>query len=107
MKTFAFYCPRCQRPIGKLQVEGVMLAIWWLDADGAVAKKWGVKTLKSGEDYLNLLSVSPSRPSATAQQTTITLTARQDTGQEQRIERSAVEVFAQVSQPEMQEWQIQ
>jgi hypothetical protein len=107
LSTFAFYCPRCQRPVGELRVEGDMLGIWWVGADGAPAKKWGVKTFRSGDDYLNLRSVSPERPSATPHQTTITFIVRQDNGQEQRVERSAVEVFAEVSQPKVQEWQIQ
>jgi hypothetical protein len=88
-------------------VEGVMLAVWWLDANGTPAKKWSLKTLKSGTDYLNLLSISPTRPSATNRQTTITFTASLGQGREQRIDKSAVEVFNELLRPEMQEWQIQ
>lgn len=106
LAAFAFYCPRCQRPTGALGVEGVMLAVWWLDADGAPSKKWALKTLKNGADYLNLVSVSPVRPSAATRPTIITFTASLGAGQPQRIEKSAVEVFEEVSRPEMQEWQV-
>ena len=106
LTIFAFYCPRCQRPVGELRVEGVMLAIWWLDAAGAPVQKWGVKALKSGADYLNLVSVSPSRPSYNDAGTIITFTANPPSGVQKRIELKAIDVFAEVSRPEMQEWQI-
>jgi hypothetical protein len=83
-----------------------MLAIWWLDANGNAKTKWGIRTLKSGAEYLNLLSVSPSRPSFIQAQTTIKFRARTVGGQEKPYELSAVDVFAEVSKPEVQEWQI-
>lgn len=110
LTTFAFYCPCCRRPVGEMRVEGVMLAVWWLDAAGAPASKWGVKTLKSGSDYLDLISVSPRRPSTKPAETTITFTvAASQSGGAQRppIERRALEVFAELSKLDIQEWQIQ
>jgi hypothetical protein len=106
LSTFAFYCPRCQRPIGELRVDGDILVVWWVDARGEPSEKWAVKTFKSGTDYLNLIGVSPSRPSASQHQTTIEFTVRPLEGDEQRIEKRATEVFAEVSRAEMQEWQI-
>jgi hypothetical protein len=107
LSTFAFYCPRCRGKIGELRTDADMLAIWWLNAQGDTAKKWAVKTLKSGSDYLNLLSVSPACPSAASRQTTITFMAGQRLGDKETFERRAVDVFAEVSRSEMQEWQIQ
>lgn len=106
LNTFAFYCPRCQRAVGELRVEGVMLAVWWLDAGGAPAKKWGVKTLKSGADDLNLEQVSPARPSVREGETLIKFTTRTTAGAQRQIERRAAEVFAEVSRANIQEWEL-
>jgi len=87
-------------------VDGDILVAWWLDARGEPSQKWAVKTFKSGMDYLNLVGVSPSRPSASQNQTTIEFTLRPLEGEEYRIEKQATEVFAEISRAEMQEWQI-
>ncbi|HKS28141.1 MAG TPA: hypothetical protein VJS44_09990 [Pyrinomonadaceae bacterium] len=105
--TFAFYCPRCQRPTGAMGVEGVMLAVWWLNAEGGPSKKWSLKTLKSGSDYLNLLSVSPARPAAAEGKTTITFMATLGSGPETPINKSAIDVFNELLRQDIQEWQIQ
>ncbi|HEX8072862.1 MAG TPA: hypothetical protein VF546_23150 [Pyrinomonadaceae bacterium] len=105
LTAFAFYCPRCRRPVGELHVEGDMLTVWWLDAGGEQAARWGLKTLKRGAEDLNLVGVAPERP--TADNLAFKLRARLDQGSELVFERSAVEVFAVVSEQEMQEWQIQ
>jgi hypothetical protein len=88
-------------------VDGDILVVWWLDAKGEPLKNWAVKTFKSGSDYLNLVSVSPPRPSASQHQTTITFTVRPLDGQERPIEKQATEVFAEVSRADVQEWLIQ
>jgi|GEM_PF-3065623 len=107
--TFAFYCPCCQRPVGEMQVEGVMLAAWWLDAAGQPASKWGVKTLKSGQDDLDLVAVSPQRPSTKPGETSITFRAMttQPGGGETSVQVAAAAVFAELLRSDVQEWEIQ
>lgn len=108
--TFAFYCPCCQRPVGEMRVEGVMLAVWWLDVTGSPAAKWGVRTLKSGSDYLDLLEVSPRCPSIKPGGTTVTFTVKTSqsgVGASRAIERKAVEVFEELMKSDVQEWQVQ
>jgi hypothetical protein len=107
LSTFAFYCPRCKHPIGELRVEGDILVVWWLDVKGEPVKKWAVKTFKSGNDYLNLVGVSPSRPSASQARQTIEFMVRPLGGEEHPLEKHVTEVFAEVSRAEIQEWKIQ
>jgi hypothetical protein len=45
-------------------VEGEMLALWWLDSNNNPIKKVGMKTLKRGDRYLNVTSISASYPTA-------------------------------------------
>ncbi len=104
LSAFAFYCPRCSKPVGELAVEADMLSIWWLNVDLLPHVKCGVKTLKHGTEYLNLSSVSPSRPASG--KTEILFTARTPAGDETIIPVSAVEVFTEAMNSS-QEWKIQ
>ena len=106
LERFAFYCPRCGKPVGELVVEGDLLSILWLDIDLKAQGKWGIKTLKSGSDYLNLTGISESRPKRNANASSLRFTARTLAGEGRDIVKEAAEIFAEI-QTSSQEWEVE
>jgi hypothetical protein len=92
--------------VGELVVDGDLLSIVWLDLDQKAQAKWGVKTLKSGSEYLNLTSISESRPDRNTNTSTLQFTARTLAGVERSFVKQAIEIFAGILTPS-QEWEVE
>jgi hypothetical protein len=99
LTTFAFYCPRCNKLVGIVEVDGVMLALTWLDASGRPVKKFALKTLKQGPSYLNVKTVSPQYPTNKTTEVVFTL------ADGRQLRQNLLEFFAAVLDPS-QEWNI-
>lgn len=99
VNSFAFYCLRCSKPIGQVVIEGELLALWWIDTSNNPLKKAGMKTLKRGNEYLNVASISPPQPSPDVAEITFTLSNRDF------ITQKVSDFFAQAVSPS-QEWNI-
>jgi hypothetical protein len=101
LKYFAFHCPRCGALVGKIIVEGDMLARWWVDLTGAQVKRRGVKTLKSGpSQYLNVKEISATYPSE-KNSPDITITTHDG----KNFRQSLVEFFREAVD-DSQEWKV-
>lgn len=97
--AFAFFCPRCAGPVGRLALSGVMIEVVWLDAQGGRAARHQLKTLKLGDTYLDAASVSPPAPVKGARHFVITTTDGR------RIRQGLVEAYEQAAGP-TQEWLV-
>ena len=101
LRSFAFWCPRCGKLVGKVNVEGVMLVKWWLNADHSQQQRCGVKTLKRGTQYIDVASVSPEYPQSDTVEIVFS-TTKEGESYPQRIRQ----FFSEAVDPS-QEWNIQ
>ena len=101
LERFVFYCVRCGNLIGKVQREGEMLAVWWIDRDGAPSEKFKLKTLKRNLRYAEVKSISAEHPSDNLQNIVFTLSD----GQETRVPQSLLEFFDQAAN-DTEEWEV-
>jgi hypothetical protein len=98
-RSFAFYCLRCGRCIGKVGVDGVMVCLYWLDSNSSLESKFCEKTLKHGLNYLDVSSVTPEFPRGSE---TVFLFTTPD-GKE--LHQNLIDFFNQAMNP-TQEWNI-
>jgi hypothetical protein len=101
LKTFAFHCIRCRKEIGRVKVDGVLLALWWLDASGEPVEKVHVKTLMLGDTPVDAQSLEFVSPAQGSPYVLITLTNDEERPRRQDL----VEFFRQATNP-TQEWKI-
>jgi hypothetical protein len=101
VQQFSFYCPRCSKLIGMVDIDHVMLATWWLDDAGQPSKKCGVKTLKRNQQYLDLADVSPKFPTAQISNVTFILADAAKT----QLTQDLSEFFEQATSS-AQEWEV-
>jgi len=100
---FAFFCIRCSKRVGHVEVDGedgVMLAMWWLDANGDLFEKILVKTLMIGDNTVDAKSLEFVSSESGVPYVLITLT--QDN---QPRRQDIVEFFRQAINP-TQEWRV-
>lgn len=101
LESFALFCIRCSRKIGLVEIDGVMLALWWLDKGGTPVKKAGTKALKLGGTPVDAKSLEfVSEPEG---EPYVLITLRHD-GQPRRIETR--DFFREATNNQTQELKI-
>jgi hypothetical protein len=74
MNSFAFYCLRCGKVIGKVEVDGVLIVALWVDINTNSSEKVNLKTLKQNSVYKDIARISEPYPSSKTEVIMFTLT---------------------------------
>ena len=100
LSSFAFRCIRCSKEVGRVEREGDMLAVWWLDGSGSLIERIRVKTLVSGEISVDARELTYVSNEGGSPYVLITL-ANEDVPRKQDL----VEFFLQATKT-TQEWKL-